>query len=309
MILTVTLNPAWDVTYLLDEVQWEGTNRVGEVLSRAGGKGINVARILATLGSEVIATGFLGGVTGAAMRADLATAGLAGRFCEIDGGTRRTISVVDRAHHQTAIFNEPGPHVTAERWNEFTHLFRELVTGIDAVVLSGSLPPGLPTNAYATLIAIATERRVRTVLDADGEALSEGLRARPNLVKPNAAELQSFIGRATGSPGEVWEAVAAMRAAGAEAIVASLGPEGMIAETTDGRWRVKPPERIDGNPIGAGDAAVAALSLGMVGGVSWERRLSEAAAASAAAVFAPCAGAIDVAMYRRLLPRVQVERS
>jgi tagatose 6-phosphate kinase len=325
VILTVTLNAALDVTYGVDRVEWHAANRVRHVRARAGGKGINVARVLHVLGEDVVVTGLAGGATGEAVRADLAAAGLRDALVPIAGETRRTLAVVDGAAGDATGFWEPGPEVTAGEWQRFLSAFAEHAADAGAAVLSGSLPPGLPSTAYADLCRHAP---CPTILDTSGEALRHGLRGRPAIVKPNAAELAEAAGEddaerarpaAAGGPptaggaaaggdlGAVLAAAGRMRAAGAEAVVVSLGADGLAAVTADGAWRVRPPEAVRGNPTGAGDSAVAALAAGLVAGRAWPERLADAVALSAAAVHAPLAGEFDAAAYRRYREHVRAE--
>lgn len=133
-----------------------------------------------------------------------------------------------------------------------------------------------------------------TVLDADGPALTTALAAGPTVVKPNAAELRAATGLA-----DVPAAAAALRAAGADTVVASLGPDGLFALTRDGAWRCAPPTAVTGNPTGAGDSAVAAIAAGLLGGAGWPAVLPDAVALSAATVLAPRAGRFDPVAYRR----------
>ncbi|MFF9410366.1 1-phosphofructokinase family hexose kinase [Streptomyces anandii] len=302
MILTVTLNAALDVTHHLDRLRPHESNRVGAVAARAGGKGINVSRVLQALGQETVVTGLAGGLTGAAVHRELTAAGLTHDLVTIDGETRRTVAVVDEKLGDTTILLEPGPVITADEWAGFLHTYDKLVARAAAVVLAGSLPVGVPTNAYAVLIRRARAHHVPAVLDADGKALRAGLSEAPAIIKPNAAELSVVSGSSDPQAG-----AAALRAAGAQAVVASAGPDGMIACTDQGSWRARPPQRLAGNPTGAGDAAVAALTLGLVQDAPWPVRLTEAVALSAAAVAAPLAGDFDPTVHRRLLEEITVE--
>ncbi|MEU1283332.1 1-phosphofructokinase family hexose kinase [Kitasatospora sp. NPDC005856] len=301
MILTVTLNAALDITHHLDRLRPHGSNRVRAVAERAGGKGVNVARILHALGHPAVVTGLAGGLTGRAIRAELASAGLADRMLSIAGESRRTVAVVEESAGDTTILLEPGPVVGAEEWARFLDHLDALLADATAVVLAGSLPRGVPEDAYARLLGLAHTRGVPAVLDADGAALSTALSAGPALVKPNADELAA----ATGLSDPV-AAARALHAAGAGAVVASLGPDGLIAVTSQGSWRARPPARLAGNPTGAGDAAVAALTLGLATGAPWPGRLAEAVALSAAAVAAPLAGDFDPDVHRALRSRVAV---
>ncbi|WP_239147118.1 1-phosphofructokinase family hexose kinase, partial [Paractinoplanes tereljensis] len=190
MIVTVTLNPALDLTYAVDALVPHGTHRVSTVAERPGGKGLNVARVLHSLGEPVLATGLLGGTTGGRVAALLRTEGVASSFVDIAGETRRTVAVVDGA--DATGFWEPGPAITEAEWSRFADHFRSLLREASVITLSGSLPPGLPASAYATLIAYAREAGVPALLDTSGPALRHGLLATPALAKPNADELASL---------------------------------------------------------------------------------------------------------------------
>ena len=155
MILVVSLNPALDITHHVAGVDWSGVNRPQEVSTAPGGKGLNVARTLHALGADVRVVGLAGGIVGEAVIVGLAAAGVAGAFTPIAGQTRRTFAVVDTASHDTALFNEPGPTVSAGEYDEFLVLYEESLNWCSAVVLSGSLPPGLPQDTYAGLAARA----------------------------------------------------------------------------------------------------------------------------------------------------------
>jgi tagatose 6-phosphate kinase len=302
MILTITLNSALDVTYRLAAVRWRDANRVEEVRRLAGGKGINVARVLHALGHQAVVTGFAGGPTGEELRTDLATAGLHDRLVPIAGETRRTVAVVETgAGGGTTLLSEPGPRVTGPEWRRLLECVGGLLGAAEAMVLSGSLPPGVPPDGYATLARQAAAAGVPVLLDADGEALRRGVMGRPVVAKPNAEELR----RATFTRDPVAGAEA-LRRAGAEAVVVSLGQDGLLACTPEGGWRADPPERVVGNPTGAGDAAVAALAVGVAVGQPWPLRLTHAVALSAAAVRAPLAGGFDATAYRAYLGQVRV---
>jgi tagatose 6-phosphate kinase len=303
-ILTVTLNAALDVTYEVQALVPNATHRVLRVRTRAGGKGVNVARVLRQLGRDTVVAGLAGGHTGALIRADLAAGGLPEELVGIGGESRRTLAVVSRRDGGATLLNEPGPEVAAAEWAELrARLDRLLASGAAAVVLAGSLPAGVPQDAYAELVQAAHGHGVPAIVDADGEPLRAALAATPELVKPNAAELRAATGQADPAG-----AAAALRRAGAAAVVASLGPGGLLAVTGDGWWRAVPPEVVAGNPIGAGDAAVAALAAGLVDRLPWPERLREAVAVSAAAVLHPVAGGFDPAAYRRFRGAVTVRR-
>lgn len=311
MILTVTLNAALDVTYQVDALTPHTAHRVATIAERAGGKGVNVARVLHALGEPVLVTGLAGGATGARLLTLLAADGVPEAFAPIAGESRRTV-VVAAADGEATGFWEPGPVVAADEWDAFLDRYRKLLPAASVVALCGSLPPGVPVDGYATLISLARAGNVPTVLDADGEPLRHGVYAGPDVVKPNAGELSRLHTAALGRRvfvGSLVEAVAAataIRDLGADTVVASLASAGLVATNKDGVWHAVPPHRVDGNPTGAGDACVAALTRGLAHGQPWPERLRDAVALSAAAVHAPVAGELSLTDYQRLRAAVTV---
>ncbi|MEU3659228.1 1-phosphofructokinase family hexose kinase [Streptomyces sp. NPDC032940] len=299
MILTVTLNTALDITYRVPALRPHASHRVTDVTERPGGKGLNVARVLAALGHEVTVTGFAGGTTGRVVREGLTgVRGVTDALVPVAGATRRTVAVVDERSGDTTQLNEPGPAVAPAEWNAFQDTYADLLADASAVALCGSLPPGVPVGAYAGLVRTARAAGVPVLLDTSGEPLRRGVAARPDLIKPNADELAEL----TGSH-EPLRAAQAARRRGAGSVVASLGAEGLLAVTPEGRWRAAPPAHVRGNPTGAGDSAVAGLLSGLVEHLPWPDRLTRAVALSAATVLSPVAGEFDRAAYEELLGR------
>ncbi|TYB58089.1 1-phosphofructokinase family hexose kinase [Nonomuraea sp. PA05] len=297
MIITVTLNLALDVTYQVPAVDWDGVNRVSAVHRRAGGKGVNVARVLAALGRDVLVTGLAGGPTGRAIEADLKSARLPTALYDIAGDSRTTLAV--SGTDNTALFNEPGPEVASAELTGFIRHFEALLTSADAVVLSGSLPRGVPSDTYATLAALATERGVPSIVDADGDPLRHAPEGRPSILKPNADELARAVPGGTPAEG-----AQALRGRGAQAVVVSMGADGLLAVTGEGTYAARMPYTVRGNPTGAGDSLVAGLALGLVEPDPWPDRLRRAAALGAAAVATPVAGEFDPDVYADIHPQI-----
>ncbi len=302
MILTVTLNTALDITYRVRSLRPHASHRVSEVTERPGGKGVNVARVLAALGHEVTVTGFTGGATGRVVQEKLAAVpGVVDALVPLSGATRRTVAVVDERTGDTTQLNEPGPTVTPTEWSAFQEAYADLLHTASAVALCGSLPPGVPVGAYAGLIRTARSFGLPVLLDTSGEPLRRGVAARPDIIKPNADELAEL----TGSHDPL-RATQDARRRGAGAVVASLGPEGLLAATREGRWRATPPTPTRGNPTGAGDAVVAGLLSAWTDHLPWPARLTRAIALSTATVLAPAAGEFDRGTYEELLGLVTV---
>jgi tagatose 6-phosphate kinase len=265
VILTVTLNPALDLTYQVGALKPYGTHRVTEVAERAGGKGLNVARVLHAAGEPVLATGLLGGDLGARIGRLLAADGVPGDFLAITGESRRTVAVVD-AEDATG-FWEPGPAVTPAEWEVFCVHYASLLPTADVVVLSGSLPSGLPMDAYATLVRLAREQGVTSVLDTSGDALLAGVTAGPDVVKPNRDELAALAGLRA--------------AAGSEPAEPGAGPERPAETAWSGVAGAQPEWPAEAAEPGAGpEPAEWGAQLGA--GAEWLRELGAGAVVASA---------------------------
>jgi tagatose 6-phosphate kinase len=313
VILVVALNPALDVTHHVPGVDWAGVNRPAVIRAQAGGKGLNVARTLRAIGADAQVVGFAGGVTGEQVTSALVELGVPAALTRISGETRRTFTVVDTVRGDAALFSEPGPPVGPDEYATFCGVYEKALAGCTAVVLSGSLPQGLSPDTYAELGAMAAAAGVPAVLDAHGEALLRGAAARPAIVKPNLAELEALVGRSLSTArGADKDAVALaareLRATGPQAVVVTLGADGLWAVTDDGSWQAVPSAEVRGNPTGAGDAVAAGLVHGLVLGRSWEERLRHAVALGVASAAAPVAGEFSHADYAEALAGVRVNR-
>jgi tagatose 6-phosphate kinase len=309
VILTVCLNIAIDTTYTVPGLVPGSSHRVATVGARAGGKGVNVARVLTSLGKDVVLTGLAGGSTGAQVAADLAgltgLAGLTAELVPIAGESRRTMAVVHGA--EVTVFNEAGPLVTAEEWRAFLESYAGLVAAAGVVVLSGSVPPGIPASAYAELTGTAHTAGAAVIIDAEGELLHEALAQGPEIAKPNANEVATLLGRPARTTDDATEAAELLVKHGAKTAIVSQGAEGFVAVTPGKSYAVRPGRLVHGNPTGAGDALAAALADGLTKGQDWPELLRNAAAVAAAAVAAPLAGDFDARLAAELRNTIQVE--
>lgn len=214
MITVLCANPALDVTYRVDRVTRGAVHAVGSVRRRAGGKGANVARVLTQLGAPVTLVAPLGGAGGAQYAADFGAALVP---VQIAAPPRTSVCVVD---DEATIFNEPGPTLAATEWDAVVHAV--LDTAPRVLVMSGSLPPGVPADAYAHLVR-ATE--ALTLVDTKGPPLAAVLAAGPDLVAPNALEARDILGET-----DVPTAARLLCERGAHAAVVSSGSDGLVAE-------------------------------------------------------------------------------
>ncbi|HEY3528162.1 MAG TPA: hexose kinase [Nocardioides sp.] len=301
MIVCVCPSPAVDVTYHIDRMVPGATVRVASVAERPGGKSVNVARVLHGLGEQALLVAPAGGSTGEQLRESLAESDLPSRLVPDRAPTRRTLTVVD-ADGAATCFTEPA---TIECWPELQDAVAVSMGDARAVVVSGSLPTGVPREGLATLVRRVRERQLPIIVDTHGPALLEALEAGCDLVKPNADELAQVTGTADPTP-------AARRLADryGTAVVASLGSAGVVAALPHGTWAAYPGAEVIGNPTGAGDALVAGLARGLARDRTAlehpERLLRDAVALATAAVRAPTAGDIDPAHYADELTRVGI---
>jgi tagatose 6-phosphate kinase len=281
VILCVAPSPAIDVTYEVDGVTVGGANRVRRVTRLPGGKAVNVARVLTTIGARATVLAPVAGHTGDEFRAGLAERGIAAELVDAGEPTRHTVTVVSTG--EATLFSEPA---RIADWAALADRFTALLPSADVVVISGSLPAGATPDAIADLIRAARAADRPVVVDTSGPALAEAVAAEPTIVKPNADELAELTGRT--------DPVAAVDAlADRVTVVASLGADGVIAAGGPGRWRARPAKRLRGNPTGAGDALVAGLADGLANGLRLPDLLVDGVALSAAAVLQPHAGDVD----------------
>ncbi|MCC8017413.1 MAG: 1-phosphofructokinase [Lachnospiraceae bacterium] len=309
MIYTVTLNPALDKTVEIPSLTVDAVNRITKMRTDPGGKGINVSKVIASLGGKSVAAGILGGDTGHFIQSAVEDLGIETGFLFAEGETRTNLKIIDPVRHTNTDINEPGLVVSEEILNRLLeNVLGRLAEG-DIVVLSGSIPAGCPKTVYQTWIRACGAKGVRVILDADGEQFAEGLKASPYLIKPNHHELSSFFGREMKTPQELGAAARdMMETYGIRKIVVSMGGDGALYVTADEMIHAEGLKVPVGSTVGAGDSVVAAMAVAEETGMS----LSEAALLSTAtgAANVMCSGtqAADYAAIEELLNKVVLHR-
>ncbi len=289
MILTVTPNPALDLTWRVDRLVEGGTHRADAGIGRAGGKGLNVARVAHAEGAVVLAVTTSGGRVGEEFAAELGASGVPHALVPVAAETRRSIAVVDETRGDTTIINERGANPSDVEWAALLAEVVERLPNARVLVISGSLPPGAPDALLPMLIAVGRDAGVPVIADTSGPALLRAADAGAAVLKPNAAELAE----ATDIIDPV-EGARSLIARGAELVLLSLGADGMLAVTASDLVHARLDEPLAGNPTGAGDAGVAACAVLYAEGVrDPEIILRRATAWSAAAVLMPLAGDIS----------------
>lgn len=302
-ILTLTLNPALDLTVRLPSLELGAVNRSEAVLTQAAGKGLNVAQMLADLGHELSVGGFLGADNAEAFEALFRRRGFRDAFVRVPGETRSNIKLAERSGRITDL-NGPGLEVHAEAQRRLLEGLDELAADQDLVVVAGSLPRGVQPQWLYELLLRLKRLGLRVALDSSGEALRQGLAARPWLVKPNAEELAEACGPA-GEGGADAQA-RALRAGGIEHLVLSEGAEGVRWYGPDGLWQATPPKVEVASTVGAGDSLLAAMVDGLLAGRPAAQVLRQATAVAALAVTQFDFGIADRERLARLQAQVAV---
>lgn len=307
--LTITLNAAIDTTYVLERYTSGTANRVVRTFTAPGGKGNNVARVLALLGHEVVASGFVAGRAGQFIEDELRGVDIDTAFAHVPGESRRCLALIEQESGAVTELLEPGVTVSHEDGRLFLDTAAALVNGVDAVVVSGSLPAGLAPDYYAQLLGALRGAPVRLALDTSGDALRLGLVAGPDLVKPNAAELASL---ARGAPDlDALVDFARCRLIGPvlaphAQVLLSLGAGGAALITRTGSLLARPPAVSVVNPVGSGDALLAGFLAASVETGDNAAALREAVAVGTAAALHEIAGVVDPADVARLRRDVDV---
>jgi 1-phosphofructokinase family hexose kinase len=310
MIVCVSANPAIDKRVRLPKLALGRVNRVSHVHAAAGGKAAHVAMALRALGSVSRWIGFAGGATGQELLAGLKDLGISSVIVPMNNATRVNLEIIDEDGSVTEIL-EPGPVISTQECRAFESacesVFRE--AGHDLLaVFSGSLPPGLPSEFYANLIALTHRFGGQAFLDTSGEPLKRALSAGPDFVKPNREEaewLGSFISDAKSAAA----AIAKLIAAGAKSAAISLGPAGLVWQPAKSRsvFHALPAKVAARSGVGSGDATVAGFAYAAREGLGPKDSLKLAAACGAANCLADLPGQLHASDVHRLRELVKIE--
>ena len=237
MIYTVTLNPTLDITFELEEITFGEPVKAVRVDRTPGGKGINVSRALRNMGIDSVAMGLLGGYRGEEVLDLLQKERLILQVVKIKNDTRTNITILGRKDGRELSIRAAGPEVETQETERLTRMLLERAQAPEALVLSGSLPPGIQADIYQSIITEGKKQGMRIILDSDGEAMRLGIEAGPYLIKPNRVELERLAGREFAGEDDIVEYARGLVAGGVDVVVVSLGQEGAVMITADGAWK------------------------------------------------------------------------
>ncbi len=263
-IITVTFNPAIDKLSSVPVLIPEKKLRCSPPVFESGGGGVNVARAIKKLGGHAVALYLAGGHTGKLFNQLLREEGIETVITEIQGYTRENLIVVETASGQQYRFGMPGPHVTEHEWKDCLKNIDQM-TGVEYIVASGSLPPGVPTDIFARIARMARQKKARLIVDTSGDALKEAVREGVYMIKPNLGELSRLTGETELGIDLVDDVAMEMIGRGAcEVVVVSMGPTGAMLVTKDLIKQIIPPSVKRKSTVGAGDSMVAGIVFKLV---------------------------------------------
>ncbi|MBN8690644.1 MAG: 1-phosphofructokinase family hexose kinase [Armatimonadetes bacterium] len=284
MILTVTLNPCLDQQLFVEKLLVGDTNRVVSTQADAGGKGVNLSRVAGALGAQTTAIGFLGGSIASRYQSLLTDACITLKMTTISGETRTNYSIETNDGTPPTTFNSSGPMISEEEWSALKSSLTALAAKAKWVCLCGSVPPGIDKGAYAELGKIARSAGAKLLIDADGEVLTKGMTAVPDMIKPNRHEAERLLGRELNSESDLSAAILELEsklAPGGIALI-SLGDDGAICCFEGKIYRGYSPDIEPVSSIGAGDSMLGGFLAALTRGLSVPDSLQWGLAAGAA---------------------------
>ena len=309
MIVTLTLNPAIDKIIGVDHLAFEDRAYIESASESAGGRGLNSSRLIHSFGGETLALTIAGGETGARLQGYLRDSGFLSRAVSVRNEIRTNLTVTDRRGLSVNL-NERGPELSGR---EVARIEAAVLRTLDRarwLLLCGSLPPGVPTSFYAKLIVLARKKKVHTLLHASGDALREGVAARPSVVTPNQGEAERLLDRSLLTRTHYLEAAAQIRALGPQSVALSLASRGAVGAFSDGLYEAIPPQIAALCPIGSGDALTAAYAWRMdKGRAAGAEALRWGVAAGTASALRPGMAFASLDETEEMYGRVEVRRA
>lgn len=307
MIITVTPNPALDKSLTIPDFKLDAVNRATSVRLDAGGKGINVSKVLKSLGADSLAAGFLGGAAGGIIADMLDGMQIRGDFIQIEGETRTNLKVFDPVNHTYTDLNEPGAAISSEAAELLYEKLNALSSPGDTVLFAGSLPRGISVDVPAAWAAELRTRGVHVAVDQDGEALREMIKIKPFFIKPNEHELRELMALPDTEIVTLCGAAWSLVRLGIAHVVVSLGAKGALFADKDGILLGKGPHVEAVSTVGAGDALTAAYLYALASETSREGAVRLAIATASAKVTCPGSSSPTRAEIETYITQIQIQ--
>ncbi len=306
-ILCIGPTPAAQRVMVFRSLALDKVNRAETTLDGAAGKSINVAKVLKALGENPIATGFIGGNRGALVKSALAERGIETEFVRIEPETRQCTTVIDESAGTNTELVQESDAVPKEKYRQLIEVVRKWAGRCRAMSMSGTLTPRAPIDFYRRCTQLAAEYGLLSVVDANGSALIEALKARPGVVKPNRSELAATLGHELVSEADLKSAMRELCDRGALKVIVTSGKDPALAFDGKQFWRIHAPNIAAVNPIGSGDAFTAGLTWRLLRGADLGEACRWASATGAANALTLMAGEVRRKHVQRLSAEVKVE--
>ena len=308
MIVTLTINPAIDRILSVDRLAFEDRAYITSSRESAGGRGINASHVIHSFGADTLAVLTSGGDSGKRLETHLSDCGYPIAVVPVENEIRTNLTITDQ-HGLTVNLNEKGPTLAKTEVARIERVVKDALAHASWLMVSGSLPPGVPSSFYARIVTMARQKKVKTLLHASGEALREGIEAKPTVVTPNQQEAERVLGRMLLTRTHYLEAAARLRTMGPESVVLSLGSRGAVGAFADGILEALPP-RIDAVcPIGAGDALAATYVWAMRRKPNPADAMRWAVAAGTASARLPGMSFASLEQTREMYKQVEIRRA
>ena len=306
MVLCLNLNAAIDKTLVVSSFEINKIHRPESVIALAGGKGCNVARALRRLGEVPVVSGWVGGFAGQFIEHELHREGIQTDFIRTDFESRTCTSILDPEKQTLTEIYESGASVPWAQVEELLDHIRAIIGNYKAVTLSGSLPPGAPSDFYACVVEIARQANVLTFLDSSGDALRKGAEAAPFFMKPNETEARSLLGIETNRPMDYSQAAVELSTQYKTNVLLSMGAKGAIAANRQQVFVIKSPMVEAKSAVGSGDCMLAGLTYGFLQGLSLEQAVIYGVAAGTANTLMIGAGQFKLDDFEKLCNEIQI---
>lgn len=307
-ILTITLNPAIDVRYNIDNLRIGNVNRTTSIEKNAGGKGINVSRVINTLGGSVLATGIIGGFTGKLFLEKLNESSIENDFLETQYETRTCIAIISQNIDGITEVLESGTgdcHISDLFLKKYISILDN--NEIDVICASGSILKNIDPLIYNKLIAQANKRNIKFILDTSGATLLKGIEAKPFLIKPNKEELEDLFGIKLVSTKDVVETAQNIISQGVKNVIVTLGGDGALLVTDTKVIKATFPKIEVKNTVGSGDSTIGGFAFGIANNKDITECFKLGVACGTTNAMLDSTGTIDISLLNTILPKITLE--
>jgi tagatose 6-phosphate kinase len=308
MIITVALNPAIDKVCLCEDFSLNSVNRLKEISATPGGKALNVARVINSLGHRVMIVGLIGGYTGQRIKNILQKENIASDFFEIDDESRICTTILDRKNNTYTQANEMGPFINQKDYDYFFDKYKTIIKTADIIVCSGSVPPGISKDVYGEMVDAANKIGKRVIIDARLHYLQKAIEKVPYMIKPNIHEIEELVKRKLSSIDDVVHEILKLMDSGIEMVVVSMEDKGAIIGNGYKIYQAVPPKVEVKNSVGSGDSMVAGFAAAINKNYNIEKTIALGVACGTANAMEFTIGKVNMDNLKKIYNNIEIKR-